>query len=402
MVHYTMKMQRDSFIETLSNDMILNAYPNGKIVKWDQIAAGKKAFKKYWNYLIVRIGFNLLLPLIMLCFDIILPIKYLLACFSRRKNKQTFKRMFVGHDRRLYTITERIGLPKNDDMWLRLMSDTYAIPNDKQKADVLDFVTPSEIIKSAIQSVIIHINAMRIFGYNIYFLSYKAFEWCITDYALRNIPENVELVYSYICDRFAIMIDKLPHQQKTLIQHGTMHFGNKTVEIPYLEFHTERGFYIWNSLYKSSPSTVYCYTEIDEWALSNSVIANKSKFIHIGYGFVPAFKPEKKSVLIVSNYYIFARREEYIIKQLQDLDIEIYLKNHPSHSNSLYNDMKSKYRFNFISGLDTSLPAVDMLISYDSTLAYEYASIGIKVLYYGHFDLDNIKNIVSEKLSLDN
>lgn len=43
-----------------------------------------------------------------------------------------------------------------------------------------------------------------------------------------------------------------------------------------------------------------------------------------------------------------------------------------------------------------------MLISYDSTLAYEYASIGIKVLYYGHFDLDNIKNIVSEKLSLDN
>lgn len=64
--------------------------------------------------------------------------------------------------------------------------------------------------------------------------------------------------------------------------------------------------------------------------------------------------------------------------------------------------MKSKYRFNFISGLDTSLPAVDMLISYDSTLAYEYASIGIKVLYYGHFDLDNIKNIVSEKLSLDN
>lgn len=74
-------MQRDSFIETLSNDMILNAYPNGKIVKWDQIAAGKKAFKKYWNYLIVRIGFNLLLPLIMLCFDIILPIKYLLACF---------------------------------------------------------------------------------------------------------------------------------------------------------------------------------------------------------------------------------------------------------------------------------------------------------------------------------
>ena len=397
---YTMKMQRVSFMETLANDKILNAYPNGVVLPWDQIAAGKKAFKKKWDYLPFRVFFNFIVPFIIFITDVYLPIKYTLSLFFRKKQKLATKRMFVGHDRRLYTISKKNSLIKSDDVWLRFLSDTYVLPSNIKVVGILDFVTIGEVYKSAIQAFLIHLRTVFTMGYNYYFLSYKAYEWCLTDYALRHVPNDVELIFSYICDRFAIMIDKLPHIQKTLIQHGTMHFSNKTVNIPYYEFHPERGFYIWKGLYKSSPSTVYCYTEIDEWALSNSVIANKPRFILMGYGFKPSFKAVKKSVLIVSNYYIFADREEKIISLLQQLDIEIYLKNHPSHANSLYDEMRSKYRFTFIGGLDTKLPAVDMLISYDSTLAYEYASIGTKVLYYGHFDIENVAEIVSEQLGL--
>ena len=395
-----MKMQRESFMETLRNDRVLNAYPKGVNVSWDQIAAGKKAFKKNWEKLAVRVVVNLLLPFIMLLMDIYMPIKFLWQHFTSKKQPIPSKRMFVGHDRRLYTISDKNKLIKKDDIWLRLLCDTYSIPDDKIVVNIIDYVTPLEIIKSGIQAFFLHIQTIQCLGYNMYFLSYKAFEWCITDYALRHVPGNVELIYSYICDRFAIMIDKLPHREKTLIQHGTMHFGNVTVDAGHHIFHPERGFYIWKDLYKSKPSTIYCYTETDEWALSNSVIANTPKYIYMGYGFEPAFKPKKKSVLIVSNYYIFAEKEESIIKQLQNLDIEIYLKNHPSHANSLYDEMRSKYKFNFIGGLETKLPAVDLLISYDSTLACESASIGSKVLYYGHFDENNVRNIVSEKLCL--
>lgn len=395
-----MKMQRESFKETLLNDRILNAYPDGIVLPCDQVAAGKKAFKKNWDLLFVRAAFNIALPFIMLVTDFYLPIKYILLSLFRNKKRVLAKRVFVGHDRRLYTISEKKGLIKSDDVWIRFLSDTYVLPQNVRKVGILDFVNTGEILKSAIQSFLIHLQTVATIGYSYYFLSYKAFEWCLTDYALRHIPDDVELIYSYICDRFAIMIDKLPHRHKTLIQHGTMHFGNKTIDIPYYEFHPERGFYIWKGLYKSSPSTVYCYTETDEWALSNSVIANKPHFVIMGYGFKPAFKPTKKSVLIVSNFYIFAEREEKIIRLLQDLDIEIYLKNHPSHADSLYDEMKSKYRFSLIGGLETKLPAVDILISYDSTLAYEYASIGTKVLYYGHFDVDNIATVVTEQLGL--
>jgi hypothetical protein len=269
------------------------------------------------------------------------------------------------------------------------------------RLQVLDFVSPVDVIKSFFQAWLIHIRTIITVGYNMYFLSYKAFEWSLTDYALRNIPNDVELFHSYICDRNAILIDKLPHQKKTLIQHGTMHFGNKTVDIPYYKFMEEEGFYIWTGLYKSSPTTVYCFTKTDEWALTNSVIANKPSFIYMGYGFKPSYKPTKKSILIVSNYYIFAEREEQILSRLQDLDITLYIKNHPSHSDDLYDEMQSKYRFNFIKGLETKLPEVDMLISYDSTLAYEYASIGTKVLYYGHFEINEIREIVSKYLDLE-
>lgn len=388
-------------METLKNDMVLNAYPGGVVISCDQIAAGKKAFKNYWNYSPVRIIFNILLPFIMLFTDFYLPIKYLLMYLFHKKSEFEGKRMFVGHDRRLYTISNKCNIVKPDDVWLRLLSDHYTIPKDKIVASILDYVTPIQILKSGIQAFILHLYTTFSLGYNMYFLSFKAFEWCVTDYALRNVSVDVELIYSYICDRYAIMLDKLPHMKKTLIQHGTMHFGNKTVDIPYYEFHPEKGFYIWKDLYRSSPTTVYCYTDTDEWALSNSVIKNKPHYIHIGYGFKPTFHPIRKSVLIVSNYYIFANKEECIIKQLQKLNIDIYLKNHPSHANSLYDEMRKKYNFIFIKGLDTDLPAVDIVISYDSTLAYEYASIGTKVLYYGHFDINDIARIVSEQLSLN-
>ena len=398
MQHYSLKKQRSNFVLTLRNDAVLNAYPKGQNILFDQVAAGKKAFKKLWENPVFRFLFSIILPFVILFADLLLTFKYIFKFLIHKKKVLKTKRFFIGHDRRLYTLSEKFGLQKKGDVWIAFLNEPFSISDDKETAVIWDFVTLDEILKSYIQSIIIHVITPYSLGYKYLFLSYKSYEWFLLDFALRHIPTDSELVYSYICDRNAILIDNLPHPNKVLIQHGTMHFGNKTHEIPYLEWHPEKGFYIWNSLYQSSPSKVYCFTETDKWALSNSVIHNKPEYICTGYGFKPAFKPKKKSILIVANYYIFSKVEECLLKQLQDLDIEVYLKNHPSHSDSLYDEMKSKYRFNYIKGLDTSLPNVDLLISYDSTLAYEYASIGTKVLYYGHFEISDIKNIVKNYL----
>lgn len=397
---YTLKEQRENYLLTLPNDTILKSV-FAKKRHFEQLGGGTKAFGKWWDYAVFRIAFNLALPFIMLLTDLYLPLRHSVALFFHHRKRYTFRRMYAGLDRRLYTISKRAGLQEDDDVWFRLLDDTFNLPVQKKTVSVYDFVSFSDITKSAIQASLLHIKAVIQNGYDLYFLSYKAFDWCLTDFALRHVPTDVELIYSYICDRYAILVDKLPHEKKCLIQHGTMHFGNVSSDNPYLSYQEDRGFYIWNSLYKSSPTVVYCYTEVDEWALSHSVIANNPQFIHIGYGFKTTFKPSKKSVLIVANYYVFSKEEELILKQLQNLDIDVFLKNHPSHSNSLYDDYRSKYKFTFIEGLDTRLPAVDLLISYDSTLAYEYASIGTKVIYYGRFNISEIDKIVKSELNLD-
>lgn len=396
---YTFKMQRNAFLTTLQNDIVLKASDERKQY-FEQIGAGRKAFKSWWNKLWFRATFGILLPFIMLTMDFYLPISNGVKLLLHKKKILFTKRLFIGLDQRLFAISKRANIQKEGDVWLRFMYDKYILPEPKSTISVYDLVTFGEIFISSFQAFLIHMETICCFGYDKYFLSYKAYEWCLTDFALRHVPEDVELLHSYICDRNAILIDKLPHNNKSLIQHGTMHFGNLNTNNPYKEFCKDRGFYIWNSLYKSSPLTVYCYTADDEWALSNSVIANHPTFVHIGYGFKPTFKPNKKSILIVANYYLFAKQEDFILSQLQNLDIIVFLKNHPTIDNSLYDEMRKKYHFRFIEGTNTELPNVELLISYDSTLAYEYASIGTKVLYYGRFEIDNIKAIVKSSLNL--
>lgn len=397
--YYTLKQQRATYLLTIHNDLVLKTQ-DGQAKYFEQIGAGRKAFKQRWDNVLFRAVVNLALPIIMLMLDLYLPVRDAIRLLFHKKNSLDSKRLFIGYSRQLYTISKKACLQKDDDYWFKLEDGDYILPEQKPTVTVFDFIKYGEIAKSAVQAFILHLSAIVKFGYDKYFLSYKAYEWCITDYALRHVPEDVELVYSYICDRNAILIDNLLNKNKNLIQHGTMHFGNTDGRNPYMEFHEERDFYLWKGLYKSSPARVYCYTEIDEWALSNSVIANHPDYVYIGYGFKPAFKPEKKSVLIVANYNFYSRNEEIILQQLQGLDIEIYLKNHPAIANSFYDDMRMKYQFVFIEGVDTKLPEVDLLISYDSTLANEYASIGTKVLYYGRFEIKDIAHIVKTALNL--
>lgn len=390
---YTMKMQRDVYMLTLENDIILYSQRD-KGIKYNQLAAGRKAFKKRWDNTMFRVLFNIALPVVMFAMDITLLLRFSWCICGRKRVEVNEKRFFIGHRRILYSISKRANILKDQDVWIRLLDDTYVLPEAVKQVSIEDIVTYSEVLKSWVQSIFIHARTIIELGYDKYFLSLKSFLWCMEDYALRHLPSDSEILYEDICDRNAILFDRLPFAKKVMVQHGTMHYGSAKKDNPYMTFYSDKGFYVWNSLYKSSPDLVYCFTKDDEWALKTSIIANDPMFIYVGYGFQPTYKPDKKSVLLVGNYYLYKDKEEYIIKNLQELDIIIYLKNHPSHPDSIYDELRNRYNFQFIKGVETHYPAVDLLISYNSTLAFEYASIGTKVLYYGQFDEDNIREKV--------
>lgn len=402
MADYRLKDQRDTYIITMLNDMELKAgRQDEQIKRFNQLGASRrKIFKHLWKSVFFRLFFNICLPVIMLISDFVFPIKNSINLLGHKRKEYPLRRLYLHHERRLLALSKAAGIQQEDDVWFHNPFDFITLPAEYNSVCALDYVTMCEVWKSAWQAFILHFKTVLSLGYDKYLLSLRAYEWCLTDFALRHIPLDVNMTYSSICDRMAILYDKLPHENKTMIQHGTMHFHNMILEASHFVWQEDLGAYIWKSLYKSSPSTVYCYTKDDEIALSRSVIANHPVFIHMGYGFKTSFKPEKKSLLIVGHPTLFYENEREILHQLQGLDIIIYLKNHPAESNELYDELRKQFGFTFIEGLNTQLPAVDLLISYESTLAYEYASVGTKVLYYGLFKINDIRNIVAKELGL--
>lgn len=396
MSKYSFNEQRATFYESLRCDGIIKI--QFQHYNWfDQLGVVGKISISIWDNIAVRFLFCVGLPFLILLSDFYFLFKYIVQILSP-KTKITYNRLFVCKDRHLYLISNRIGLLSNEDVWFKSPFDTFEIPYDAKQVKTSDYATIKDVLRSFVQAIIIHISTICYFGYNYYLLSLKAFDWCMMDLALRHIPESVDLYYCNICDRVAIMIDKLPNKGKIMVQHGTMHFFNNLNSNPNMTWQEDKRFWIWNSLYKNSPSKVYCFTKDDEIALKRSVIANDPEFIHIGYDFRPAFKPNKFSVLIIGMYTLFADKEKEIIKDLQGLDIDVYLKNHPSIDNGKYDVFRKEYNFIFLEGVGAKLPDVNLVISYDSTLALEYASIGTKVLYYGHFEIDDIKRIVTKEM----
>ncbi|AVM58664.1 hypothetical protein C3V43_13635 [Bacteroides heparinolyticus] len=384
------------------NDIELKTGRQDEQIKhFNQLGASRrKIFKHLWKSTFFRLVFNICLPVIMIVSDFVFPIKNSICFLGHKQKKYPLKRLYLHHERRLLALSKTAGIQREDDVWFHNPFDFITLPAEYKSVCALDYVSMGEIWKSAGQAVILHIKTVISLGYDKYLLSFRAYEWCLTDFALRHIPLDVNMTFSCICDRMAILYDKLPHENKTMIQHGTMHFHNLVLEASHFVWQEDLGAYIWKSLYKSSPSTIYCYTKDDEIALSHSVIANNPKYIHMGYGFKPSFKPEKKSLLIVGQPALFFDNEREIIRQLQGLDVIIYLKNHPAETNASYYDLRKEFDFTFIEGLNTHLPAVDLLISYESTLAYEYASVGTKILYYGLFEINYIRNLVVKELGL--
>lgn len=344
--NYTLKQQRDIFMIAMRNDVRLREYPlTDHPHPFDQYAASKM-FRHRWNNISIRFIFNFLLPFLFFFSDIITPIWYVAKTLFHARKKFDGERLFLLHELRLYTISKRCGLLKNDDVWYRSPVDIFTIPETFTTLEIYDFVNVRDILISAYQAILLHLRTVKELGYDKYFLSYNAYLWCLNDLALRKLPNNTELIYCNIYDRFAVLFDNLPQKNKVLVQHGSMFMHHKLInESPYYDYITDHNFYVPSGYYRQSPTKVYCFTEDDEVALRSSVIKGESKFVYIGYDFHPTLKTEKKSVLIVGNYNMYADVERSVIERLQDLDINVYLKAHPNLPDSLYEDMIKQFKF---------------------------------------------------------
>ena len=86
-----------------------------------------------------------------------------------------------------------------------------------------------------------------------------------------------------------------------------------------------------------------------------------------------------KNVLLIGCVIHFKEIEAEIIKKYSiDKKYKLYVKPHPCFSMAFYEELIKKYNFTIIKDRNY-FPDVDCVISYDSTLAYEYQLQNIEV-----------------------
>ncbi len=354
----------------------------------------------------LRLSVCFSLPLIMLIYDFAMVLKYSGGVLVHKKKQYNYEKIFVSVHERLYRISTFAGIINDESVWFKtpMDSDLFSLPKPYKTLSVYDFICFSDIWRSLIQSIRCRWHTIWRWGYENMMITEKCFRWFLTDMALRRMSPEVELVFCNQLDRIAVLMDKLPNKRKTLVEHGIEYLYTQS-EIQkknnMLVYHPDVNFYVLNRTYHfHSLTKVYCYSETDIKAFERSIVRCKPEYIVVGYDFKPSYKPNNKSILIISDYHNQYENEKIIIASLQGLNLDIFLKGHPRNNDSLYDELRQKYSFIYIPGTIKDLPDADLVISYDSTLAHEYESIGCKVIYYGNFDINNVKNIVLESLDI--
>lgn len=215
--------------------------------------------------------------------------------------------------------------------------------------------------------------------YNKYLIPiYKGPEYYLVYYSLKNITSELSLVFSNQSDRWAIMFDNLPAKEKILLQHGI----DFPFEYLFYKLRTITHFYaISKSTWNNSSKYLLCSKPILNY------LEPTIKLMHI--------ERQRFTVLLIS-YFGFYNQEVDILSNLCCDDVDIYVKLHPTQSaklNQQYFNLQNKYSFNIVE--NGCFPRVDYVISYLSTLAYEYEALGIAIHVYDKNTL-NINDIKDE------
>lgn len=263
------------------------------------------------------------------------------------------------------------GFDKKENIWIigPNISDKRTLKQEHRCIEYKDFIVFKDICAltlTGIKSCFIYM-----FKYYKYLIPiYKGPEYYSVYYSLRNFSET-SWVFSNQSDKWAILFDNLPAKEKILLQHG--------IDYPfdYLPYKLK------------SISQFYAISK-GTWENSAKYLLDCSPELHF---LMPTIQLEdignkRHSVLLIS-YFLFFEEEQKILLLLSSFDVDVYVKLHPTQSDSInkrYYDLQNIYSFEIVE--KNFFPKVDFVISYFSTLAYEYNAYNIAFFIYSKDSLD--------------
>lgn len=383
------------FVETLRNDRYL--YEDGILLgirKRRTFYGISEKMDHLFRYNIIKKGFIIVYPFILLLYVIIELFRLSIKIVTARKHSLIYKSYFIAATPFSKSINHRINKFIADACWILNCNNSpkdYEI-NSKKYVTCYQLVTVSDAFNAALETLISYVLICKQYGFFYMLDSINAFYWFIYNRACKQIPIDSSIFFHVHKDRWAFLIDKINCKEKILIQHGSeisncstiIADKRKIVEIP--------GGYTQKVPNKySSLTRVIALAECEIPALQHSIVGCNPEYVIGGYGFETySLNSNIYSILIIAHSGIYFDKEVEIIKSLQDLPVDIYVKNHPTQRNEMYINLLNTLNFKLVR--EQKFPRVNIVVTYDSTLAHEYSSIGVQVIYHTQHSIEEIRN----------
>lgn len=346
---------------------------------------------------------------------IVLLFTSLINISKTKKKKIESNRVFLFFSSALPRVVIHYGIDYKKSAWLSISTNKISGVSEDNIYSYYNLLNIRDAIYSALNSIIVFYSNLYLYGQNVIFYQLFSYKWFLVNSACQKIPRSAEILFCNHMDKWANLIDNLNNDEKILLQHGTLILHSSTMKRinksilksenqrninSMLKFNKKYDFWSYNLPFKyTSVNTVYAYSEQEYFAICDSIVVNTPRKNIAEYSIktIP-INNGKLTVLIVGFYREYYREEESVLKLLQGLNLNIFLKKHPTDSPKCYESLKNNYEFDLI---ETDFyPTADIVISYGSTLALEYETTGSMILYYNDFKMNELRSIIENRIYL--
>lgn len=297
-------------------------------------------------------------------------VAFFISIFRKQREIGEYNELYLNFTYMFIERTRAADLYQKSKYWIigPNISDDY-IPKEKTIVDYVSNISMTDNFVILSRSLNTIINYM--FHERSLCLVHKAWQFYEVQVGLSKLTNNSILYFANQSDKYATLIDSLPSRRKVLLQHGIALNWDK---LPYPLHNVDEFYSISNLTWQDAYQNILdCNPEL--------------KF------FNPTIKLtdlncKKKSVLIVSEITYFEQEKE-MLKSLKEMEVDIFLKKHPGLTNDYcYINLQKDFKFTYIT--EKVFPRVDFVISYFSTLAFEYMAHDVPVyLYHSKEEYDN-------------
>ena len=220
----------------------------------------------------------------------------------------------------------------------------------------------------------------KYYRYDFLFRAYSSFEYFLSCIYIEHSDETNRFLYVSTYDRWAYLMGNDAHHSNIFIQHGILE-GEGWLR--YKAPHT--AYYINRQQQKYFEDNIFIGMPIETYHRPCLEFTSNERLIRNG----------KINVLIVCCNSFFDYEKKIIQQIMINSNFNVYVKPHPGFKDhSEYYKLQKQFNIEILNKED--YPCVDVILSYDSTLACEYEEVGVPVLRYSDAGFDReFKKLIS-------